>query len=455
MKNEKPEVYALRKNVGDWQISRRNFLKAAGAGATVLGAEFSGGCSPKEKTMTPAPLKDVCYNVPTHSDNIKYLVSSADGKYLLSYRVSVNKCWDFQTGVLAGKKSGSLFPSYRKEEVVATGYINGRSAALGRGNGVDTVQYYEFPITRDSGAQTIPIRFNNFSSLVIDSSGNVYGVQFMEELHFYAAENDYQKDELLYSFTDEPKIKTIGLVGDEKGLFIQFVYEKGCGVFDPLNKEFRIFNRVCTLYAPCPDGGNVLIYDHKKDLISLVSLDDGTSIWEKKVKDIGGFVKTNGDRVKGLAVMPDGSAAFIAGDTDSKSGSVVMFSLKDGAVIKSSDGRLSTNRSLCTPITISKDGSRLAIATGQTITLFSLPELEIVGCPVDLEEMKDDTSGIEVSSADPVTGESVSYTMPCGAEIPAGAVCTCNCVAGWRKSCVCVGHTCSCDGYTSSYWYPN
>lgn len=133
-------------------------------------------------------------------------------------------------------------------------------------------------------------------------------------------------------------------------------------------------------------------------------------------------MKSNGDRVKGLAVMPDGSAGFVAGDTDSKGGSVVMFSLADGSVIKSSDGRLSTDRSLHTPITISKDGSRLAIATGQTITLSSLPELEIVGCPVDLGEMKDDTSGIKVSSADPLTGETISYTMPCGAEIPVPAM---------------------------------
>ena len=34
---ERPEVYALRQDRGDWQISRRDFLKAAGFGAAALG----------------------------------------------------------------------------------------------------------------------------------------------------------------------------------------------------------------------------------------------------------------------------------------------------------------------------------------------------------------------------------------------------------------------------------
>lgn len=46
----------------------------------------------------------------------------------------------------------------------------------------------------------------------------------------------------------------------------------------------------------------------------------------------------------------------------------------------------------------------------------------------------------------------VTYTLPCGSPIPAGAVCTCNCVTVPR-SCSCDG-VCSCAGETH-YWYPN
>lgn len=59
-----------------------------------------------------------------------------------------------------------------------------------------------------------------------------------------------------------------------------------------------------------------------------------------------------------------------------------------------------------------------------------------------------------------------SYVLPCDQPVPAGAVCTCNCVTV-PPSCSCVGYTaCSCVGYTACscvsytsgsthYWYPN
>jgi hypothetical protein len=71
-----------------------------------------------------------------------------------------------------------------------------------------------------------------------------------------------------------------------------------------------------------------------------------------------------------------------------------------------------------------------------------------------------------------------TYHLPCGSPIPAGAVCTCNCVVVPKacscvghqscscvghQSCSCVGHqTCTCVGNTSCscvsvshYWHPN
>ena len=58
-------------------------------------------------------------------------------------------------------------------------------------------------------------------------------------------------------------------------------------------------------------------------------------------------------------------------------------------------------------------------------------------------------------------GNTYTYTLPCGSSIPAGAICSCNCVS----LCSCVGYVapCSCDknspGWCScnlvTYWYPN
>ena len=94
----------------------------------------------------------------------------------------------------------------------------------------------------------------------------------------------------------------------------------------------------------------------------------------------------------------------------------------------------------------------------------------IIGCPLDLKEMKDDVKGIEVKRTDPVTNETVTYTLPCGSPIPAGAVCVCNCVEG--SVCSCDGHNpctchsyvppscgcqgnCTCESVGPHYWYPN
>lgn len=46
-----------------------------------------------------------------------------------------------------------------------------------------------------------------------------------------------------------------------------------------------------------------------------------------------------------------------------------------------------------------------------------------------------------------------TYNLPCGAPLPAGAVCICNCVTV-PTPCSCDG-ACSCDRQTNHYWYPN
>ena len=72
----------------------------------------------------------------------------------------------------------------------------------------------------------------------------------------------------------------------------------------------------------------------------------------------------------------------------------------------------------------------------------------------DMDEAKDNVRGIESSAKDTVTGETYTYTLPCGAALPEGAVCTCNCVTG-RGGCSCVGHSNSGGGGGSHYWHPN
>ena len=65
---------------------------------------------------------------------------------------------------------------------------------------------------------------------------------------------------------------------------------------------------------------------------------------------------------------------------------------------------------------------------------------------------------VEETKTDVITGKTYTTTLPCGAALPEGAVCTCNCVVG-RGGCACDGHSKSNKGSGggggSHYWHPN
>jgi hypothetical protein len=102
---------------------------------------------------------------------------------------------------------------------------------------------------------------------------------------------------------------------------------------------------------------------------------------------------------------------------------------------------------------------------------FDLPTEEKQATPTPLPNtsVPAEEDAISYTYTDPY-GNEVIMTLPCGAEIPDGAICTCNCVSGCScvgyvvPSCSCVGYIspCSCDGQSEicscnlvSYWYPN
>jgi hypothetical protein len=45
-----------------------------------------------------------------------------------------------------------------------------------------------------------------------------------------------------------------------------------------------------------------------------------------------------------------------------------------------------------------------------------------------------ETKGLSYNVYDQVTGQTITYTLPCGSPIPPGAVCTCNCVPGTERA---------------------
>lgn len=455
--HEKPEIYALRQDGGTWQISQRDFLRAAGIGAAALGAGLSSGCSAKEDlievTATPALLSDLCKSAPAHEAIVEKICLSDDDRYLVSCAFNTMKCWDLEHYSLLG----SLYHSpLRDFEIISTGLIDGKSCVFGNGNGSEHIQYFELPFTDGSERKELPLEGYFSRYMILDSTGNFYGVR-NDGIYYSGAADNYASTDLFYELDNSNYEKSIKLIDDERKMFIQFMRSGPYGVLDLADKTLKQFEGKCYLYAVCPDGKQALIYDDEIDMIRFISLADGSVIWEKEGKNTG-FGRTNGKRIKGLAVSADGTAGFLVGDISSSKGSLKSISLADGSLQDSLElGRL---KNLLTPIVLTKDGSRLVLAHSENISVISLPDLKIIGCLTDVSAMPDNTEALEISETDPDTGAVYTYTLPGGAEIPAGAVCICNTVSGKiSTACTCDGHKCSCDAHRSGsgshYWHPN
>jgi len=188
--------------------------------------------------------------------------------------------------------------------------------------------------------------------------------------------------------------------------------------------------------AITPDGRLLVSGSGSKDgTIKLWSLPDGALL-----KTLEGITYD----ISAVVISPDGSL-LASGSGD---GTIKLWSLPDGALLNTLSGH--TNR--VNALAISPDGRLLASGSkDMTIKLWSLPGGELIGCAFDLAANPPDAKGITYQSTQ--SGQTVEYTLPCGAPIPLGAVCTCNCVGGSYEP----KPNCGCDNYSGPphYWYPN
>jgi len=212
-----------------------------------------------------------------------------------------------------------------------------------------------------------------------------------------------------------------------------------------------------TLVGPVPAGARLATLTGHDDYVTTLAVTtDGSLLasgsFDRTIKlwslPDGALLKTlegHRDRVQALALTPDGTLLASGGDDRT----VKLWSLPGGDMVTSVEAHADAVRALvATP-----DGTLLVSGGADAaIKLWSLPTGEFSTCLMDLAANEESVRGVTYQ-VETASGETVITTQPCGAPIPSGAVCLCNCVLGsYVKPCECVGHTSGTSG--GHYWHP-
>lgn len=436
--SDKPELFALHRKNGEFQISRRDFLKAAAAGAAAV--SLTTGNAWAESGLT----EDTCGTLPAHKKEIRGLALSPDGKLLVTVDEATIKLWTVGAFEIADRYNASFdgtpedvffSPSLAEDKSRVFFVRTDRSIyryAIDTGiRLMDSWKFETGDVLSDAialGSRDLLILQNDTLILKKDTETTEYHVKEMRP-----------GGELL---TDGTIVYKAGGNG-----FIYRIAEDYASATDVY--------RDATYRGVMLPGGTRILAALSGDEFKLVDVISGELVWDKYHHGFFSGKKTGFE----MAVSPDGSLCFLHGAPDH----ILVMDMADG----SKKGEIPFEPSTGVPLCVTPDGRKLIAAAGSLIRVWSLPDGELLTCPLDLDAMQTDEKGVKITTTDPISGESVTYVRPCGSPIPAGAVCTCNCVAGTvRPPCGCVGDTCGCVGNTCScqsnrsvpgshYWHPN
>lgn len=424
---DEPEIVTLSQSIRESKMNRRGFF---GAGMTAAAAlTFLSGCGdddpeplpepePTIETPNDAPIEqgDNCgYNA--HQKDVYALAMDPSGKQFFSGAEDV-KIWSLPEGAFIQKLSANA----TIESLVVT--PDGK--LLVSGSVDSTIKLWNLP--EGTLAKTLTGHSQTISSLVVTPDGKLL------------VSGSHDNTIKLWNLPDGTLAKT--LTGHSYGIGSLAITPDGkllvsgsCDYTGENDNSIKLWNlpdgtEVKTLVeenninslAVTPDGKWLLSGD-SGGIIKLIKLPDG------KVTKI---MKAHSSWMNDFTVSPDGKYFFSGSDNIIKYWSLPDFVLKRTLELDSKVYSLA----------VTPNESRLVAGMySGNVQLLKLPELALDKCLLDLNITKDTVKGLTYSLKDE-TGRTVTYTLPCGSPIPAGATCTCNCVPG--KVCSC-NSDCSCN----------
>jgi WD40 repeat protein len=173
------------------------------------------------------------------------------------------------------------------------------------------------------------------------------------------------------------------------------------------------------------DGAEHLVIDSANRLIAtsdrqvtVYSLPEGKELTSGSVPDDSGSI------ILSAALLPD--EELLACGISSK---VYLWSVRERCV----DAVLIGHPWPVYQLAVSADGKYLVSGGNDgTMILWDLPRRRLITYFYDRVANEREDRARRFDIYDKITGRTITYTLPCGTPIPAGAKCICNCVAGTR-----------------------
>ena len=168
---------------------------------------------------------------------------------------------------------------------------------------------------------------------------------------------------------------------------------------------------------------NSVAFSPEGSLVASGSLDNTVRLWRVSDGSLVRELKGHTDWVRSVAFSPDGSLVA-SGSNDN---TVRLWRVSDGSMVSELKG----HEGIVNSVAFSPDGSLVASGSAdKTVRLWRVsgslePDICFFDPAATPSEQK--ASTYKVTDAYGITR---TYTLPCGSPIPAGAVCTCNCIPG-------------------------
>ena len=415
---EAPEIVPVSRMPWDTKMERRGFLGVGVGTASVLllvdgkmTAQNAGGqrqSDPSKDKNNEVPVKVPEKALNAHTGSVKALAISPNGKMLASGSFFDNtiKLWSLPEAKLQATLEGHKYGV----EAIA---ISPDGKTLASGSFDDTIKLWSLPggslQATFGGYGVIAMAISQDGKTLASGSRNeIIELKSLPEGKLQATLRGHQRGVEAVTISPDGKTLASGSSAGDETIKLWAL---------PDGKlQATLQGHQGTVYAVAisPDG---------KTLVS-GSFDTTIKLWSLPEAKLQATLRGHQKGVNALAISSDGKT-LASGSFDN---TIKLWSLPEG----NPQATLQGHQRGVNAITISPDGKIFASGDGDgVLILWNLEKRSFLTFLFDPKANQFDAIAYNVY--DKITGQTITYTLPCGSPIPSGAVCTCNCVPGTYK----------------------